>query len=283
MKIQQYSTWLALPLIAFFWAGMANALTVVSGSAVGGINLTNEITDFDPDNGKIDYYIPLRNKRWDSDENKWVHDNAGGTSNNNGVYGVTDVFKCGGYPYSSGKAGLCQDKGKGSRYDAADALQMNIFFDLTGVADGVDATLDFVFDDLDLRDVNDPYHFYESMSLSYWNEEGDGSVLTSIGGVYKHTSDLESQGSVNIVGDDPIEWSLDLGADGLNLLSLLNNDDDGFWIQLGFGSEYKYKAWNTPEQLTASLTVSPVPLPSAVWLFGSALLGFIGMSRRTRV
>lgn len=30
-------------------------------------------------------------------------------------------------------------------------------------------------------------------------------------------------------------------------------------------------------------TVSPVPLPSAVWLFGSALLGFIGVSRRTRV
>lgn len=29
--------------------------------------------------------------------------------------------------------------------------------------------------------------------------------------------------------------------------------------------------------------VSAVPLPSAVWLFGSALLGFIGMSRRTRV
>ncbi len=29
--------------------------------------------------------------------------------------------------------------------------------------------------------------------------------------------------------------------------------------------------------------ISPVPLPSSVWLFGTALLGFIGFSRRTRI
>jgi len=284
MKTQKYSPWLALPFVTLLWAGAANAVSVnpIKGIAVDGIGLTNEITDFVPDNGKIDYYIPLRNKKKVNGE--WVHDNEYGTSNNNGVYGVTDVFKCGGYPYSAGKAGLCQDKGKGSRYDAADALQMNIYFDLTGVADSVDATLDFVFDDLDLSDVNDPYHFFESMSLSYWNETGDGSSLTSIGSVYKTTAELEAQGSVTTGGkNDPIEWSIDLGTGGLDLLSLLDNDDDGFWIQLGFGSEYKYKGWNTPEQLTAYLNVSPVPLPSAVWLFGSALIGFIGMSRRTRV
>ena len=28
---------------------------------------------------------------------------------------------------------------------------------------------------------------------------------------------------------------------------------------------------------------SPVPVPAAVWLFGTALVGFIGLSRRTRV
>ena len=279
MKTQRYSTWLALPLIVLFWAGTANAVSVnpIKGIAVGGIGSTGEITPTNGD-GKIEYYIPLRNKL------NGEHDNANGTSNNNGVYGVTEVSYCGGYPYSDGKAGLCQDKGKGSRYDAADALQMNIFFDLTGVADSAAATLDFVFDDLDLSDVNDPYGFYESMSLSYWNETGDGSSLTSIGSVYKTTAGLIAEGSVTTGGkNDPIEWSIDLGTGGLNLLSLLNNDDDGFWIQLGFGSKYKYKGWNTPEQLTAHLNVSPVPLPSAVWLFGSALLGFIGMSRRTRV
>ncbi|MCP4767667.1 MAG: VPLPA-CTERM sorting domain-containing protein [Gammaproteobacteria bacterium] len=29
--------------------------------------------------------------------------------------------------------------------------------------------------------------------------------------------------------------------------------------------------------------VSPVPVPAAVWLFGTALLGFVGMSRRRKV
>ena len=30
-------------------------------------------------------------------------------------------------------------------------------------------------------------------------------------------------------------------------------------------------------------SVSPVPVPAAFWLFGTALIGFIGMSRRTKV
>ena len=29
--------------------------------------------------------------------------------------------------------------------------------------------------------------------------------------------------------------------------------------------------------------VSPIPVPAAFWLFGTALIGFVGMSRRTRV
>jgi len=32
-----------------------------------------------------------------------------------------------------------------------------------------------------------------------------------------------------------------------------------------------------------SLNPSPVPVPAAVWLFGTALIGFVGMSRRTKV
>lgn len=30
-------------------------------------------------------------------------------------------------------------------------------------------------------------------------------------------------------------------------------------------------------------TLSPVPLPAAVWLFGTALIGFVGMSRRRKI
>ncbi len=31
------------------------------------------------------------------------------------------------------------------------------------------------------------------------------------------------------------------------------------------------------------IAVSPIPVPAAVWLFGTALLGFVGMSRRTSI
>jgi len=30
----------------------------------------------------------------------------------------------------------------------------------------------------------------------------------------------------------------------------------------------------------ANITASPVPIPAAVWLFGSALMGFLGLQKR---
>ncbi len=292
MKTRKYSTWLALPLVALFWAGAANASTVIPGIAVGGTTLTDEITP--TVNGKIEYYIPLRNKL------DGEHDNANGDDNNNGIYGVTDVSKCGGDPYSGGKAGLCQDKGRGSRYDDADALQINIFFDLSSTPEIAAAELNFWFKDLDLGtaipgsneptpgSINDPKGFFESMSLSYWDGDGAISDLDSVATVY-HPDDF-TVGTVDVSATDPITWSLDLAALGiLTDLKTSRTNNNGFWIQIGFGAKYldehgnPKEGWNTPEQLTASLTVSPVPLPSAVWLFGSALLGFISMSRRTRV
>ena len=36
-------------------------------------------------------------------------------------------------------------------------------------------------------------------------------------------------------------------------------------------------------QVNLNITVSPVPVPAAFWLFGTALIGFVGMSRRTSV
>jgi len=268
MKTQKYSTWFAVILLAFFWVGTASAVSVIPGKAVvgGGSSTDAPFAITNPD-GKIEYYIPLRD-------------------GNNGTYGVTPVSECGSWPKVAGIAGTCWDKGYGSMYDTAGALDMNIFFDLTGVADSATAQLDFVFDDLDLQRINDPYGFFESLTLSYWDGDeykqlNDGETILRPNDM--KTGDYAGASTVIAPSIDPLFWTLDLGAGGLNLLSLLNNDDDGFWIQLGFGSEYITKGRNTPEYLTAELTVSPVPLPSAVWLFGSALIGFIGMSRRTRV
>jgi len=164
---------------------------------------------------------------------------------------------------------------------------MNLFFDTAAQPKSATAQLDIYFDDLDLVNVSDPMYFFESLSFSYWNS--DTNSYSQIGGTIDETSELTSgafSGAastdlplVPTPSDDPFTWSLDLAA-----LGILDQVDDGFWIQLGFGSDFSgHKGRNTPEYLTAELTVSPVPLPSAVWLFGSALLGFIGMSRRTRV
>ena len=37
------------------------------------------------------------------------------------------------------------------------------------------------------------------------------------------------------------------------------------------------------DNVTLNIAVSAVPVPAAVWLFGTALIGFVGMSRRTTV
>jgi hypothetical protein len=164
---------------------------------------------------------------------------------------------------------------------------MNLFFDLNGVADSASAQLDFVFDDLDLQRINDPVGFFESLTLSYWDgldyvQLNDGSTIFRPGDML--SGDYAGASSVVAPDIDPLFWTLDLGPGGLGLLSLLNNTDDGLWVQLGFGSYFSgHKGRNTPEYLTAALTVSAVPVPAAIWLFGSALIGFIGVSRRTRV
>ena len=49
----------------------------------------------------------------------------------------------------------------------------------------------------------------------------------------------------------------------------------GFWDGTGVqGSISNLAIWGK---------VSPIPVPAAFWLFGTALIGFVGMSRRTGV
>jgi len=42
------------------------------------------------------------------------------------------------------------------------------------------------------------------------------------------------------------------------------------------------QAWETTQNLTINNTVSAVPLPAAVWLLGSSLVGFMGMRRKAK-
>jgi hypothetical protein len=51
------------------------------------------------------------------------------------------------------------------------------------------------------------------------------------------------------------------------------------------GDSQNWPSGNTNWTLGASSwsRVSPIPMSSAFWLFGAALIGFVGMSRRTNV
>lgn len=68
---------------------------------------------------------------------------------------------------------------------------------------------------------------------------------------------------------DPAQYLISLGLwDGMETLTL-----SGFWDP-GNGAISNVAIWGN---------VSPIPVPAAIWLFGTALIGFIGISRRTRV
>jgi len=77
---------------------------------------------------------------------------------------------------------------------------------------------------------------------------------------------------------------LSLGRGGnisFNLTSLL---------ALGGSTVYLYvgEVGNNGEKLTGSIEISDisipaVPIPAAIWLFGTALIGFVGMSRRRKI
>ena len=49
------------------------------------------------------------------------------------------------------------------------------------------------------------------------------------------------------------------------------------------GSGLFTRAWAIDDLSVASSSIPPVPVPAAVWLFGTALIGFVGMSRRRKV
>ncbi len=72
-------------------------------------------------------------------------------------------------------------------------------------------------------------------------------------------------------GGLPSQYIIDLAAwNGLDTLSL-----SGFWDGSGVAGAISHVAIYGD--------VSAVPVPAAIWLFGTALIGFVGMSRKTIV
>ena len=152
--------------------------------------------------------------------------------------------------YGIGTCGTASDYGNGGGI-----LSMNLMF--TPV-DMVASSLSVLFEDLDLKDANDPWGFFESVQVF----DGAGTKLTPL------ITDISSS---LVIGDRNTQQllSLDLGI----LAS------DTYFVTLNFKAEYYRNGSNTPEYLIASIDKTTVPEPSVLALLSFGLLG-VGIARR---
>ena len=200
--------------------------------------------------GKIKYYIPINN--------------ADGIPD--GQYGVDDYPGIGG----DNDYGLVADSGW---TDAANplggpVLSMSIFFDIPDGMKGDILTL--WFGDLDLKLLNTPYGFFETINFI----DGLGSITA---GTIYDWSVLAGFSDVTVDDNNiapPNNSDVTVEISGLDLTG-------PFWLNMEFSSysENLYgDYWNTKEKLSAELHTS-VPEPAVMALFGIGLLG-LGFARR---
>lgn len=239
--------------------GGIGSTTGVAGGNVGGVGPATPT--FRP--GTIKYYIPL-----DDDTD--------------GIYGVDT------WDGSSKIVGLNSDKG----YGQDDSLTMFLHYKDIGddfgapqpLSPGI-ATFTFEFEDLDLTGLanNDPSWFREAVQISFF--ESDGS--TGYNEIFSSDkiSDLghaDSNGANLTVG---LASGATSGALPEQLITAtLPISGNEVWARLTFSSDTfpNKKGQNTPEYLFPWADVTPVPVPAALPLFLSGLLGLGLVARRRK-
>jgi hypothetical protein len=112
----------------------------------------------------------------------------------------------------------------------------------------------------------------------------NSDVVQSTGGLFPLTSASEtSSGSVSVGAESRYGFwsSLDfasLGGTAMQMFGFSGNGNTGKLQSYILGSATLDTNGNLT--ITGNSTPPPVPLPAAVWLFGSGLLGLFGVSRR---
>lgn len=207
---------------------------------------------YDAATGSIGFFIPL-------------------TTAHAGTYGVTNVGQ-------GNTAGTFSDVGGGT--ENHNALTMFLRFSPVAIP-AQTASLRFDFIDLDLRGVNDPTAFFESVRFY----QDDGQPLTPLIRMVNQTPPAGSPYTFTVSGD-----STHQSIYFPNVASLV---DDPFYLQLRFRTSYNSTGQNTPESMIATLTsegVPPpppppvrVPEPRTLTLVGAGLVTLGAFVRRPKV
>jgi hypothetical protein len=149
----------------------------------------------------------------------------------------------------------------------------------------------------------DPSSGTKPLVLDYGRATGSEKFVIAEGGI---TIDLKDWDD-NATTQTSVDWVLKNGCDKIDCdksetpmsFETLFTDDDEItqvldWLALwdnynNSNSLISLSSLTTPVGLVAHLSpeqggvIPPVPVPAAFWLFGTALIGFIGMSRRTNL
>jgi hypothetical protein len=215
----------------------ATAATI-TGVAVSGLNSTTPVgsTIDEPSLGgkAIEYFVPLGDK--------------------SGTFGGSGSNCALGF-------GTCADTGNGGG-----TLSMVLRF--SPITATVPSYLTVKFDDLDLKGVNDPNGFLESLN------------------VYRNGTSITGGWITNISS------SLVDGDHNTQVLKILLNApiNDPLYLVMNFTAKSDFNGTNTPEYLRATIDVGdnappiPTPLPATLVLMGSLLTGSygVGVWRRRR-
>ena len=89
-----------------------------------------------------------------------------------------------------------------------------------------------------------------------------------------------------IKNNNTIIWSSYVApgtTQNFDLASFTVKAGDTIYYGVGALNQYSFSELNSWSGLQGQINSSPVPVPGAIWLFGSALAGFIGFNRRKTI